>query len=400
MSMGMVGLLTSHPDVWSVLSSKLTITVESTQDMVDRVNGKAKAGVKTATVLPELAGKKTIEIRPIDFLRKIGTLTVPARHSMAQLSASWAAIRYCWSIEPAPSGKKAPFKLSRDARSLDFHQKSLLSDEFGVGFAGLVLERLLGAPNSLDTSAVLTEKGPKKPLQGKLKTRRQPDYVMWGKSTPYYVVECKGCQSSSAHSVSQIASGLAQLDSLRLKPGKRAVVKIVVAARMLQNSTSILVVDPEDSEEEPAGTPIKRDKRAKQWVIENDEQFARLAWVGHEAQLFRFIGQYSEADQLALQLPVRPDLKSEFTRPNELTIEKQWNGSTFLGYSSSVLPELGKNWPRLFRGIDADLLETLRSGKDPDAIQEQLNSRQGRALSEQPNISIGADGTCYALEFE
>ena len=135
-----IDALKSNANVWAVLSSKLAISVESTTELVEEVNEKAKAGVKIAKVLEDLKGTQAMTLRPIDFLRKIGTLTVPARHSMAQLSASWAAVRYCWSIEPAANAKTVPFRLSLDARSHDFHRKTLLSDEFGVGFAGLVVE--------------------------------------------------------------------------------------------------------------------------------------------------------------------------------------------------------------------------------------------------------------------
>lgn len=399
MATGILNALKSNADVWNVLSSTLTVTVESSDTVVDKVNAKAKPGLKNAVVLSALAGEQSAEIRPIDLLRKIGTLTVPVRHSMAQLSASWAAIRYCWSIQPSP-GKKMPFRLSSDARSMDFHQKTLLSDEFGVGFAGIIVERLLKAPNWIDTSAVLAEKNPKKKLQGRLKTRRQPDYVMWGKGTPYFVVECKGCQSTSAQTITQLASGLAQVDSLDLTAGIRKVTKIVVATRMLRRSTTVLVVDPDDSDAEQVEGPIKRDEKRNKWVIENDASFADLIWLGHEAQLLRFIGQYSEANKRTLHLPARPDLKSEFIRPDEAITERTINGSTFLGYSSPVLPELGKNWPRLFRGIGAHLLEALKSGKSADEVQDLVEVAVPDAQKGQPNISIGTDGTCYVLEFE
>src|SRR5438552_232184 len=129
-----------------VLGGGYRITVESSPDLVRRVNRKKarrRAGLlakqaavppsKNAAVVAALAGRQEWTVRAIDLLRKIGYLTTPSWVNMAQLSASWATRRYFWAV--ADPGQGAPavsdFRLSSDARAMDFHQKTLLSDEFG-----------------------------------------------------------------------------------------------------------------------------------------------------------------------------------------------------------------------------------------------------------------------------
>ncbi|MDQ2918567.1 MAG: hypothetical protein M3R10_01665, partial [Verrucomicrobiota bacterium] len=68
------------------------------------------------------------EFHIIELLHALGETTTPPVPNYADLSATWAMVRYIWAFDRAPSGIAAPLRLSPTARTLDFHQKTLLSD--------------------------------------------------------------------------------------------------------------------------------------------------------------------------------------------------------------------------------------------------------------------------------
>lgn len=145
-----------------VLEANYRVQIESSDDLLAIVNRKverrkreaqakgATAPVfKIATVLDALQGRRDWNIRAIDLLHKIGFLTTPSWANMARSSSSWATRRYFWAIaEPAPN--ETDFRLSDDARKMDFHQRTLLSDEFGIGMAGLLIEKFFDAASFVD----------------------------------------------------------------------------------------------------------------------------------------------------------------------------------------------------------------------------------------------------------
>ena len=143
------------------------------------------------------------------------------------------------------------FKLSRDARSLDFHQKTLLSDEFGIGFAGLVLEDRFGAEEAVDISIALGE--PQNYQNFAQTGGTQPDYLMWSEAptSPYFVVECKGSQTKQSTSIDQIRRGLEQVPSIVFGTGTRDVITLVIATCLQGQGTTIFIVDPPPGESEP-----------------------------------------------------------------------------------------------------------------------------------------------------
>src|ERR1017187_4766704 len=172
----------------AVLQSTYRAHLESSPTLVVRLNritqnrnqaiangGGIPVPTKQATAI-DIRGARDWLVRPIDLLHKIGSLTTPADANLAALSASWATRRYFWSIAE-PAGIRASFHLSADARGLDFHQKTLLSDEFGIGFAGLLLEDRFGAGQFVDISKALQDTQTYQEIQQIGRT--QPDYLIW-----------------------------------------------------------------------------------------------------------------------------------------------------------------------------------------------------------------------------
>ena len=59
----------------------------------------------------------------------LGKLTTPIHASGVSLSEHWAWIRYLQAV----NGKKSHLTITRAFSGLDPHQKTILSDDFGVG---------------------------------------------------------------------------------------------------------------------------------------------------------------------------------------------------------------------------------------------------------------------------
>jgi hypothetical protein len=186
----------------AILQSRLRVRLESTPAVIAEVNkevakrinqfqakGLTPPPAKIATVVNSI-GSRNWSVRPIDLLHNIGDLTTPVNVNLSQLSASWATRRHFWAIAQS-NAKTGPFLLSQDARDIDFHQKTLLSDEFGIGFAAMVLEDQFGAGEFVDISVALDDLQIYQSIQLR---GRKPDYLMWSQlsNSPYYVVECKG----------------------------------------------------------------------------------------------------------------------------------------------------------------------------------------------------------------
>src|SRR5258708_2831198 len=90
-----------------------------------RGKGKQPPPAKPPSPVAMAASNPSLTIRAIDLLRKIGDLTTPSAVNMASLSASWATRRYFWAIAEG----RTRFRLADEVMDLDFHQKTLLSDE-------------------------------------------------------------------------------------------------------------------------------------------------------------------------------------------------------------------------------------------------------------------------------
>jgi len=401
-----------------VLGGGYRITVESSQDLVRRVNRKkARRGAdllakqaavppsKNAAVVAALAGRQEWIVRAIDLLRKIGYLTTPNWVNMAQLSASWATRRYFWAV--ADPGQGAPavsdFRLSSDARAMDFHQKTLLSDEFGIGMAGLLVESFFQTDSFSDVSVALGDPAMFQDIvqQGEA----QPDYLMWAEpgNTPYYLVECKGSQSDRNTSYDQLRRGLEQVRTIQLGPGPRQLLTLVIATCLLDETTEVLVLDPP-----PENDGQSKDKKSKakssqrEFRVEDRKVFHQRAVIAQESQLLKWAGQFRTASA--------QDVKLGRTVPEgaalvDVPLETKETGfGEFRGRSQPLFPELGDRNLRIFTGVEAELLESIRREPGDVAPVEEgrVNPHRyiaGAGREQLPgNISIGNDGSCMIVD--
>jgi len=397
-----------------ILQSNLTVLVDSSEATIQRVQKKIEARAatfmaknktapptKTPIRVPYLAGFPSVTIRPIDLLRKIGDLTTPCGVNMASLSASWATWRYFWAIAE-PRGKNRMFRLSDDARAMDFHQKTLLSDEFGIGFGGLLLERLFNAGLAIDISAALQNPGQ---YQNVVQSgSAQPDYLMWGPApnSPYYVVECKGCQTNRAAAMGQLRRGLEQVPSLIFGAAGRPIVTLVVASHMHKSKTTIYIIDPPDtppdekdaSKLEPSTERISKNS----WKINDPAEFERTAQLSKEAKLLNWVGQFDSASRLISTMR-RTELRVE-ANPNLPLTRRRIDDIDYYGRRLPLFPELGHPRLRIFLGVQEGVLARARKsvGEADNPPNNVMTIKAHPHTSEDPTVSVGKDGTCLMIE--
>jgi hypothetical protein len=283
-----------------------------------------------------------------------------------------------------------------------------MSDEFGVGFAGLAMERLFNTNAWVDVSVALADRTRYQNIrrQGRL----QPDYLMWQDipNAPYYVVECKGSQTQRGVSMDQIRRGLEQVPSLRFGRQGRQVERLVVATLLQATNTTVFVIDPEDEE-----TPEEREKRINAedskaiseklsenvYFIPDPEHFEEKATDARSAQLLNWAGQYRSAATIEARIEIAPRTRSPLEdRP---VTAKEVGEFRFDGFRVPLFPELGVQNLTLFVGVEHEVLETAK--RDGADVRRAVGSRRTplrdlQRTHDTGRVSVGPSGTLLAIE--
>jgi hypothetical protein len=157
---------------------------QSQRDIERRGAGRLPPARKNLIPWPNAARLHAVHVRPIDLLQSLGRITTPAITELIDLASTWAEIRYVWAFAPnVASPYVRSLRLSSAVRALDFHQKALLSDEFGVGFAAYYMSRFESATDPID--AFVAQRNGQFRLRGNSR-RSVPDYIFTGPSPDQY----------------------------------------------------------------------------------------------------------------------------------------------------------------------------------------------------------------------
>jgi hypothetical protein len=268
---------------------------------------------------------------------------------------------------------------------------------------GLLLERLLSAPFFVDISVALND--PLVYQDIRQVGRSQPDYLMWGTTDafPYYVVECKGCQTNASTSDDQLRRGLEQVPAVVLAGGPRKIVSMVVATCIEPSGTTIFVLDPpeedgNDDGREAGQGQISERVNKRTWRITNFERFKERSWVANQSALLKWAGQFHTSSARDLELEAIP-LKSDPLANAPLETRKTPYGE-FRGATWPLFPELGERPLILFTGVQEDFLAAIvdRSPKANEIAESFRESAEIDVSKLDPNLSFGGDGTCMIVE--
>lgn len=170
-------------------------------------------------------GLSTYALNIPAMLLMIGYLTTPTSSTGVSLSEFWAWVRYLAAI-----GKQSDLSLTQSFWELDAHQKTILSDDFGMGVPILWLCEKLSLVQIVDgryfMQRIASSPGATQGRTAKRGPNKTPDFVAQDAAGLWHVIECKGTQSGSEYSLKQLGikgppatAGVAQKCSIQFPPG-------------------------------------------------------------------------------------------------------------------------------------------------------------------------------------
>jgi hypothetical protein len=394
----------------NALLMKRSVRIISDDRLVKAVNRRSKTqpytGVgKRATLAFQVYPNRIETITPFDILGAMGLITTPKIDNLVDLSSTWAKIRYIWAFNPSPAQDyySEQLRLSEEALNIDFHQKSLLSDEIGMGMASLIMDRFFDAYNPVDVDVVLRHAL----ITGLQRIdNASPDFIFQNKITnSYLVVECKGTRSGYSNAIKQLQRGTEQVRSLRFP--KKVVPSFVVSTEISASHTNVYVVDPPGEDDESSG-----------FLIENEVRFRNIIRRLQVANVFRYIGVFGRAYAL---LPERDDTLARmrnydtFSPPTEIYDELL--DTTIVGVSQSFRFPGEYGLVTVFQGISSQFYDILiRENYDegetilrrfaqliPAVLADSFGSREGLYRSRISDESLSAtlyqkDGTILKID--
>lgn len=279
------------------LSREYQLNIESTPELCNDIwnrqqlrdrersgSGRQPSASKNLIPWPPSGRRETVLIRPVELLHHLGQITTPPVTELVDLSSTWAEIRYVWAFRPNFDGRfRRALRLNNAVKQLDFHQKTLLSDEFGVAFAAYYMDRFEQATDPVDT--FIARRQGQFGLRGNSR-RSLPDYIFTGPGVDqYFVVECKGTQSSRSTAIAQLQRGSEQVMTVDIDP-PATVTRLVIGA-WLRSSISVLLIDPDDD-----GGEVRK---LSHWSPEEVTRFAaakRLTYIGDNLGAARVISDF------------------------------------------------------------------------------------------------------------
>jgi hypothetical protein len=252
-------------------------------------------------------------------LNLIGVLTTPALSGGASLSEMWAFVRYLFAVTTDDD-----LRLTSDFQSMDAHQKTILSDDFGMGFTMHWLAQRLGLVAACDgryfiENHLMNIGGVYNGGAAKRGLGKAPDFVAIDQNNRLHVIECKGTQSSRAYRNSQLRDSARIQKTTIVLPahlaGERLAAGIYIAGPT-GDRTELRITDP--------------DRPEKYVVRDEDPRFIRSAVVrGTLAKKLRSSGLSETAAAVAYP-KVRPDLDrpGQFAEDERSVSERRERGET------------------------------------------------------------------------
>ena len=368
------------------------IDIESSQEIISSIHKQQSKRRRPPqskvplAVVKRFAPRRTIKIRPFDLLHRLGLVLTPIIPNLTDLCSHWAYMRYLWAFEPPSGTSIEPLRLSREALSIDFHQKGLMSDEIGVGMAALIMAEYFNAPGFADVS--VAAKTQTLPVQ--LTESASPDYLFWNATrSKYYVVECKGTRCAKNVVLAQLCRGLEQLPSLRFTDGRQPPIALVVATKLTGTGTEVFIVDPplrhgdnprHDDDLEDEEDDLEDEDDDDDDDDDDDGPTGGRQSIGLVFDLKRlaYAGDDQTIQDVVMQKwPRLADIR--LVRPRQMVSRINDSGE-FVGVEYSLPFSLGTQI-NVFQGLERGLLNTIRKN-----FRKMLTAREDSAASGWPLV--------------
>lgn len=161
----------------------------------------------SAGLLSGLPYTATWQCNVLTTLLWVGVLTSPPRYTGIDLSTFWAWLRYASAISERYSG----LRLKPVWSEIDTHQMSVMSDDFGMGFACHYLAEQHGIQAFANTSYLLDSLvGVASLRPSKRGPAKIPDFIGIDTNSRLHVLECKGTQTSIDYLGTALETGIGQ----------------------------------------------------------------------------------------------------------------------------------------------------------------------------------------------
>jgi hypothetical protein len=306
---------------------------------------------------------------------EISRCTAPPAGYGFELASLWPWLRYAAAFDDGPE-----LRLRAEWSDLDSHQKTILSDDFGMGVPIVVLRAALGLVDVVPTQYVVRRlvrlgraqlKLRRSGKRGPLKT---PDFLGLDAAGCVHVIECKGTQSPS-RLAKAMRTGIPQKSNVRISPAGLKGESVVAGLYVPQADggrpiCSIIDPEPEDPE----------------FSLTLDPETTRdVAGEAEIAGVLHLLGAAVEATSIA---------EGEWTGENRkrlLTRAKKWSSQTSLG-NSVVFEERTLDLPRPFKsggavthgiqarvGMTSGVLEAIERSLSPERLDSELRESRPAA---------------------
>lgn len=221
-------------------------------------------------------GTRPLDLNIPQLLLLIGYLTTPSHAFGTSLSEFWAWVRYLNAVSD-----DSDLRLTREFADLDAHQKTILSDDFGMGVPIYWLAERFPLEPPVDGRYFMDRQSAAsgmnvggRPKQG---PRKAPDFVVRDTSGTWHVIECKGTQSGDVYRKQQLGrsgppptGAVAQKRTISFPPGlagQRLACGLALAVEGDDGDSSLRVIDPPAEEgfvveEEDLGVAVDTLRRA------------------------------------------------------------------------------------------------------------------------------------------
>ena len=303
-----------------------------------------------------------------DLFAHVAERTAPPTGYGFSLAETWALARYLGAISGVDD-----FSLARPWNDLDSHQKTILSDDWGVGMASLVATAVFQPPSGIantgewlkrSTGVATAYRAPRK--RGPAKS---PDFVFQDAQGRFHLVEAKGTQGSLKALEGQLYDGRDQKWNIRFHQGGVEGVRLVMGTRVPlegDGCLEVVVGDPPLDVE----LPDSRD-RARAWL-------RRVGLAG----ACRAAGLPTWASALLNVEGFGGPLREEASRELKVRTLREQSPDELVGRETVVilprpLEGRGREWS-LELGMPAWLLYALLESRDLDATVAELPAQAER----------------------
>lgn len=373
-----------------------------------------------------LSGPSTIKLDVTAAMLMLGSVTTPGGFSSASPARFWAWVRYYAAIASTPDLRiTAPFA------DLDPHQKTILSDDFGVALSTMWLfEQLGGIVDIVDGRrfliqyASLVHMPPRSPTR-KVGPEKCPDYVVLDATGKWHVLECKGTQTSMNFRNQQMGkNALRQKRGIQITGsarGEQLVTGAFLAEETSAGSSHLRVIDPpirplielgEDHVKE-AEISVRRLATSRALGLAGFHQAAEEVALpaemeGAVANLYK----RGEAERVSRPIADRQRaVREELKRPTQTRFKEQ--GVDFVGRQIQVeIPgdafrgNTGRESVYVRQGVNAEVVKRVGASSKElmdvvDEVSAQMHKTQGMELERQDYAATLREGRlfCATVEF-